>query len=347
MDWQKYIDVERLKSWMDGQGIGSGEFEAPHLLAGGTQNILLRFTRNGQTYVLRRPPIHLRPNSNKTMKREAQALRALAGSKVPHPRFIALCDDVEIIGACFYLMESVDGFNPSQGLLALHQSDPEIRRRMGFAMVDAIAELASVDYVAAGLKDFGKPDGFIDRQVPRWRSQLESYNEYDNWPGQSKLPHVNEIADWLEANKPNSFQAGIFHGDFHFANVMFQNNSAELAAIIDWELCSIGDPMIDLGWLIAGWPDPKTEHTLDLNVLSPWDGFPTIDELIARYGERTGRELSDAPWYGVLACFKLAVILEGTFARACSGVAPRDVGEHLHDLAIRLFRRAFRMIENS
>lgn len=346
MDWKNQINLEALEGWMDAQNLGRGRIEDPHLLTGGTQNYLLRFTRDNRDYVLRRPPKHLRKNSNETMLREARVLEALEGSKVPHPGFIAACADESIIGACFYLMEPVEGFNPAEGLLQFHQSDPDIRRRMGFAMVDAIVELSALDYKAVGLEGFGKPEGFLERQVPRWRAQLESYNEIKEWPGPEGLPGVEKIARWLEDNKPTDYRPGIFHGDFHLANVMFCNDSPELAALVDWELSSIGDPLIDLGWLIAGWPDPEDGNTLT-NLVEPWDGFPTIEEMIERYGERSGRSLDAAPWFGVLGCFKLGVILEGTYARASAGKAPQETGDYLHGVTLNLFKRAQKVITNA
>ncbi|MEQ9434303.1 phosphotransferase family protein [Hyphomonas sp.] len=340
MEWQKYINLNAVKDWMDQQGLGRGAIESPHLLTGGTQNFLLHFKRDCREYVLRRPPAHLRKNSNSTMLRESRILAALAGSDVPHPGLIASCADENVIGACFYLMEPVDGFNPTGKLSAYHQA-PEVQRRMGFALVDAIAALGAIDYKSVGLEDFGRPDGFIDRQVPRWRGQLESYCEHENWPGPSSLPGVEELTLWLERNKPSDLQPGIFHGDFHFGNVMYRHDSPELAAIVDWELSSIGDPLIDLGWLMSGWPLDDGE-TFD--AVSPWNGFPTLDEMIARYGERSGRNLDHLTWYGVLACFKLGTILEGTFARACAGKAPKETGEQLHGYSLRLFKRGLSFI---
>lgn len=339
MDWQEHINIAALRSWMDQQGLGSGHIESPHLLTGGTQNFLLHFRRDERGYVLRRPPAHLRKNSNEAMLREARVLGALSGSNVPHPGLIAVCEDASVIGACFFLMEPIEGFNPSTGLLDYHKSNPGIRHRMGFSLVDAITELAAIDYKAVGLEGFGRPEGFVERQAPRWRNQLEGYSKHKGWPGSSQLPGVDVITNWLEENKPTDFETGIFHGDVHLANVMYRNDSAELAALIDWELSSIGDPLMDLGWLMAAWPDPASEDGLDLYGIRPWEGFPTIEELIARYAERSGRNLDNVSWYGVLGCFKLGTILEGTYARACAGLAPKETGEQLHNSAVALFKR--------
>lgn len=345
-DFSDVIDLDALTGWMTEQGLGNGPIENAGLLEGGTQNFLLKFTREDRDYVLRRPPRHLRKNSNSTMLREARVLEALTGSAVPHPGFIAVCNDESVLGACFYLMEPIDGFNAANGLPEYHRGDPAIRHRMGLAMVEGITALGAVDYKAVGLEGFGKPEGFLERQAPRWVAQLESYAQLAGWPGPSSLPGMDVIPDWLEANRPAVFTPGIMHGDYHLANVMFHHDSAELAAIVDWELCTIGDPLLDLGWLMAMWPDPDEQERHDQratkSVLA--DGFPTIDEMIAHYAERTTRNLDALAWYGVLACFKLGSILEGTYARACAGQAPIETGDALHAHTLDLFNRALRMI---
>jgi aminoglycoside phosphotransferase (APT) family kinase protein len=337
------VDLAALTAWMDAKGLGSGALDGAERLAGGTQNILLRFRRSRRSYILRRPPPVLRANSNETMRREARALAALAGTDVPHPALIAACPEEDVLGASFYLMEPIDGFNAAQGLPEPHASDAGIRRRMGFAMVEAIAALSKVDYQAVGLSDFGKLDNWLERQVGRWASQLASYAEMLNWTGPDAIPGVEKVARWLEANRPTTMQAGIIHGDFHLANVLFQRDSGELAAVVDWELCTLGDPWLDLGWLVATWPEGDRPHQTDV-AITPWEGFATADELVAHYGAVTGRDLAHFNWYAVLACYKLGIILEGTHARACAGKAPKAVGDRLHAHTIYLFERALRRI---
>jgi aminoglycoside phosphotransferase (APT) family kinase protein len=331
---------------MDSQQLGEGDISNAHLLTGGTQNILMQFDRSGRSYVLRRPPIHTRLNSNKTMQREAKVLAALAGSKVPHPGFIAACDDMDVLGASFYLMEPITGFNVLNGLPALHKSSKEIQLRMGFAHIEALTALGEVDYKAVGLEDFGKIDGYLTRQAPRWLDQLERYKKYSEWPGLGKAESIDTIARWLNANCPTSFEPGVLHGDAHIGNVMFKLDSGEVAALIDWELATIGDPLIDLGWLIATWPDPDGAQTLMLEG-AELGIQPTIEELINHYGIHSHRDLSNITWYGVLGCFKLAIILEGTYARYCAGKAPKDVAERLHDSALRLIERALKLISKA
>lgn len=339
------VDVGVLATWMDDRGLGAGALTDAEQLAGGTQNILVRFDRDGRSYVLRRPPLNKRKNSDETMRREARVLAALVNSEVPHPRMIAAEPDEMVLGAAFYLMEPVDGFTPTQGMPELHASDPEVRREMGFAFVDAAAALGRVDHVAAGLSDFGRPDGYLERQVPRWRAYLESFGEIggpDNKSWKPELPYVDEIGRWLEEHRPQSFKPGILHGDFHLGNVMFSHDGPAMAAVVDWELATIGDPLLDLGVIAAFWPsEDKTGTAADQSLISvePWDGFPSVSELIERYAHGSDRDVDRVNWYTVLACYKTGIVLEGTYARALAGKAPMETGEALHATALDLLAR--------
>lgn len=339
------VDLEALARWMDEQHLESGPIESAQTLAGGTQNILLRFRRGEREFVLRRPPLHLRASSNETLRREARVLSALKDSGVPHPRLLGACADESVLGATFYLMEPVEGFNPRGTLPAPHSQSATMRHRMGEALVEGIATLGALDYVALGLETFGKPEGFLHRQVDRWRKQLESYSEHAGWPGAQALPHVETVAQWLTQHVPASFQPGIIHGDYHLSNVMYRHDSAELAAIVDWELATIGDPLIDLGWLIATWPPPDGTQTPGVVGTSPWEGFPTAKGLIQHYGRCSSRNLDAVQWYAILACYKLGIILEGTHARACAGKTDNATGDRLHSAARALFQRAHGWLE--
>jgi aminoglycoside phosphotransferase (APT) family kinase protein len=333
------VDLDALAAWMDAEGLPTGTIERTERLGGGTQNILLRFDRGGTSYVLRRPPPHKRKNSDETMRRESRVLRALKGSGVPHPGFIAGCEDVSVLGAVFYLMEPIRGFNPTEGLPALHAGDDHIRHEMGLNMAAAISLLGQLDYRQIGLEGFGRPDGYLERQVSRWWSQLESYAALDAYPGPD-IPGLDRVARWLEAHRPKDFRAGVIHGDFHAANVMFSPESAELAALVDWELSTVGDPLLDLGWLLATIPDESGPAAGP----AAWANFPKPAELIDRYAERSTRSLDSIVWYEVLACYKLGIILEGTHARAFAGQAPKATGDLLHATTLGLFRRAVHRI---
>jgi len=331
------VDLDRLREWMDGAGLGSGALSDVRPLSGGTQNILLGFEREGRSYVLRRPPSHPRADGSRTMLREAQVLGALKGSAVPHPGLIAVCDDRAVLGAAFYLMEPVDGYNPTNGLPPEVAATPSLQHALGLSTVDALLALRRVDWQAAGLQGLGKPEGYLERQVPRWLSQFEGYAEYGGW--KPELPHLDEVARWLEDHRPASFVPGIMHGDYHLANVMFRHDAPGMAAIVDWELVTIGDPLIDLGWLCATWPDPAGMGAGTIEV-HPWNGFPSEQELASAYRRRSGEAIPDLAWYTIFGCFKLAILMEGTWARACAGQASREMGQRLHLSTIRLLERA-------
>lgn len=336
-------DLTAVAAWMSERGLGEGPLEDVAEITGGTQNILLRFSRSGREYVLRRGPRHLRPVSNTVILRETRVLDSLAGTDVPHPRLIAVCDDTSVLGdAVFYLMEPIDGFNAGSALPPLHAGNAAVRHQMGLSMADALARLGAVDHVAVGLSDFGKPEGFLDRQVPRWLSELESYNGFDNYPGPD-IGDVATVTDWLEQHRPKSWQPGIMHGDYHAANVMFSPTGPDLVAIVDWEMCTIGDPLLDLGWMLATWYQPGHDAVLN-NVLMDAGNLATPAELVAHYGQKTTRDLSNIDWYTVLACFKLGVILEGSHARAAAGLAPKEIGDQLHTATVRLIERALALI---
>lgn len=334
------VDLDRLQLWMDAAGLGAGPLTDVTELTGGTQNVLLRFLRDGRAYVLRHPPPHKRRNSDETMRREARVLAALAGTDVPHPALIAAEPDVEVLGSAFYLMEPIDGFNPAAGLPEPHRSDPAMRHAMGLSMADAAAALSRVDHVAVGLGDFGRPDGWLERQVERWRGQLAGYAEYDGYPGPD-IPGVDAIATWLDANRPATWTPGIIHGDLHFANVLVRYDDPRLAAVVDWELCTIGDPLLDLGHLLSTWPgDGRQAAAVGGGITD----LPTKDELVAHYAEVSGRSVEHIDWYHVLAAYRLGIILEGTHARAFAGKAPKEIGDLLHATTVGLFERALSVI---
>jgi aminoglycoside phosphotransferase (APT) family kinase protein len=297
------------------------------------------------------------------MRREARVLRALEGTGVPHPGFVAGPGEPEtgVAGeAVFYLMDPVDGFNPTSGLPPLHAHDPQIRYEMGLAVADAIARLGAVDHEAVGLADFGKPDGFLERQVPRWLAELDSYGELAGYPGPD-IPGLDRVAAWLDDNRPNSRRPGILHGDYHLSNVMITPDGPQVAAIVDWEMCTIGDPLLDLGTLLATWPigpdapatpgadagdrksaDPPPDQMAAVvaGSMASSGGLPTPAEVVARYAARSARDTSAIDWYTALACFKLGIVLEGTHARACAGRAPKATGDLLHAVTLWLFARA-------
>lgn len=337
-DFDGLLNWDNLQPWIDARDLpGQGPVTAIERLAGGSQNNLFLMSRAGGRFVLRRPPKHLRANSNDTMLREARVLKALAGSATPHPAFYAVCDDLEVIGACFYVMAPLEGFSPGGPLKGRYATEASWRRAIGEEMVAAAAALSRVDYQAVGLADFGKPADWHARQVARWRAQLEGYREIEGYDGPN-LPYVDEVGRWLSDNVPKSGRIGVIHGDFQFPNVMVSLLSPKISGIIDWELATLGDPLIDLGWMLSSWYEETDPEKAPM--VQPWDGFMTRAELVALYGELTGRDMSDMPWYFALACYKLACILEGTYARAMGGKAAMEMGLRLHDYSTWLFTKA-------
>jgi aminoglycoside phosphotransferase (APT) family kinase protein len=335
------IDLASLLIWMDEEELGSGPLEEVVRLEGGTQNMLVRFRRDDQTFVLRRPPLHMRSSSNLTMRREASVLAALSGTAVPHPRLIRACDDETVIGAAFFLMEAVDGFNVLDGLGDNLAADLAAQRAMGTSVVDAIALLSRVDYQVVGLGALGRADGWLERQVAKWLSLLSSFEVYAGYSS-AELPHVDELASWLTAWTPVSWVAGLIHGDVHFANVLVRRDVPEVAALVDWELATIGDPLLDLGHMLMLWPRPANRGVLWQGPDIP--GLPSARDLIERYALQSERDVSDVLWYCVLACFRLAILFDGTHARALAGQADPQTGATLHASGITLLHRAHELI---
>jgi aminoglycoside phosphotransferase (APT) family kinase protein len=311
------VDLTELGAWMDAQGLPEGPITGLAPVPGGTQNVMVRFERGGRPYILRRPPQHARSKSNEVLRREA--------------RLVAAQTEREPV---FYLMEPVDGFNPSTGLPEPHAGDPAIRHRMGLEAASALAELGRVD--PGVLPGFGRPEGFLERQVPRWMRELDSYGELAGYPG-PEIPGLTETAAWLESHLPASFTPGIMHGDYHFSNLMFAYDGPRVAAIVDWEMCTIGDPLVDLGWLVAMWPSGAAAVP----------GLASPREIVDCYAALSDRDLTAIDWYAVMACFKLGIVLEGTHARAFAGKAPKDIGDLLHATTLNLFERAGQIMRHS
>lgn len=220
-DFDGLLDWSVLQPWLDDAGLpGDGPITEVRQLTGGSQNNLFMINRGTTPMVLRRPPRHLRANSNETMLREARVLKALAGSDVPHPALLAVCTDSSMMGVNFFLMEPLEGFSPAGQLQGRYATDARWRNQMGEAFVRAAASLSQVDYQRAGLADFGRPENWHGRQVDRWRSQLEGYRESPGYP-RGGLTGVDEVGRWLADHVPGDARIGIIHGDYQWPNVMF------------------------------------------------------------------------------------------------------------------------------
>ncbi|MGI9125457.1 MAG: phosphotransferase family protein, partial [Mycobacterium sp.] len=248
--------VAALTGWVREQGLGTDVTDVVPL-TGGSQNVVVRLRIDGRRLVLRRPPPHPRPNSDRTMQREIAVLTTLAGSAVPHPVLVAACEDLEVLGVVFYLMEEVDGFNPGNEITQAYVRDPAVRHRVGLNYAADVARLGQAAWQGSPLEDWKRPGSFLERQVPQWRKSVAAYRAQDGYDHDS-LPGVDALCDWLEANQPKSYIDGIVHGDIHLNNTMLRREVPEVAAFVDWELCSIGDALLDLGWMLVCWPiDPN------------------------------------------------------------------------------------------
>ena len=335
------VDVDRLREWMDDQdGLpGRGEPLEVKRVSSGASNDIFELHRGGEVLMLRRPPRTPRERSNEIMMREARVLGALDGTDVPHARLYASCDDTDVLGATFYIMGRIDGFTPMGELPSPFGDDAALRREMGFQLIEAAARLGNVDYQAAGLEGFGKPDGFHERQVDRWLSHLEGYQSLDGYDGRD-IVGLEEVAEWLRAHLPQTWEPGIIHGDYQFANVMFDHaEPVRLVAIVDWEMSTVGDPLLDLGWVLCTWRNPG-EAGQENAYTRPWDGFPSREELVERYTEVSTRPVGDLDYYTILAGFKLAVMLEGHWAREVAGVLGTGLGQTMRDTTDRLIQEA-------
>jgi len=329
------IDLPRLADWMDARELpGAGLALSTRFISGGASNEIFEVRRGDLRMALRRPPRKVPKGRNETMLREYRVLHALRDSDVPHPRALAVCEDTEVLGACFYIMEYVDGWSPMN--MGEHwpepfESDLETRKGLAWELVDGIAKLAQVDWKEVGLEGFGKPDGFLERQVDRWLHHLSGFKFRE-------IPGLDEAATWLKGHTPESFRPGIIHGDYQFANVMFHHAApARMAAIVDWEMSTVGDPLLDLAWVLMAWPDPDEGSRRGY---VDYTGMPSRDDLLQRYALRCGLPVEQIDYYVILARFKMACVLEGGYARYMQGGADNPKMESFGQVVLEMASRA-------
>jgi len=320
------VDVNRLADWLDTEGLEAGLPTAVAPLSGGTSNAMFLVDRGAQHWVLRRPAAVAVVRANEGMRREYRILRALEGTTVPHPSAVALCEDHDVLGASFFLMDRVDGINPIP--LPPQFDNDHDRAEIAFAMVEAIARLHQVDWRTAGLGDLGHPEGFHERQVKRWCLQLASYD------GRA-LPGIVEVTGWLEANLPVHFEPTIMHGDFHMLNALIAPDPpGRVLAIIDWETATIGDPLLDLAGFCEIWCSVAN------------DGWPNRQALIERYRVVRGLDsLDDLRYYNVLYNFRLSVLIEGIYQRSLKDSTRPD--QHaMGEMALASLVRAIELVRD-
>ncbi len=305
------IDAERVSDWLVHEVEGAVAPFRFDLIAGGRSNLTFRVTgADGTRFVLRRPPLgHVLATAH-DMAREHRVITAVGTTTVPVPPTLGLCTDESVNGAPFYVMGFVDG----EVLDSVEKAEllaPELRVGAAEHLIDVLADLHAVDIDAVGLGDFAKREGYIARQVKRWSAQWEGSRTRE-------LPAIDEVAAELRGRMPDQRGTSIAHGDFRFGNCLVDVGRGRIAAVLDWELCTLGDPLADVGYLGVYWYDGEAANART-NDPTPAGGFPSYAHLLERYARRTGRDLSGIGYYVAFSCWRLAVISEGVYARYLHG----------------------------
>ncbi len=307
------IDTGRLGTWMDDNGLpGKGEPIEHRFISGGSQNEIYEIRRGDLHAALRIPPPTAPERRDEGILREWRIIEALDGTDVPHTAAVAACTDTSVLGRTFYLMGFIDGWSPMgvDQWPAPFDTDLGARAGLAYQLVEGIALLSLVDWRAEGLHDLGRPDGFHERQVDRWTGFLERIQGRE-------LPGLDVASAWLRAHRPVDYIPGLMHGDYQFANVMYRHGApARLAAIVDWEMGTVGDPKLDLGWVVQSWPDDTNAREAAESSYVDLRGMPSRADLLQRYAQVSGRQVDDIDYYAILAKWKLAIVLEQGFQRA-------------------------------
>jgi aminoglycoside phosphotransferase (APT) family kinase protein len=330
--------LEPLEAFLDAYGLGEGEIVASPI-GEGHSNVTYLIERGGREVVLRRPPRPPLPPSAHDVLREARLLRALRDTPARVPDVLAVCDDPATIGAPFYVMERIEG-----EVIVTSVPDqldtPAGRRGIGEQLIDSLVEIHAVDWRAVGLEDFGKPTGYLERQLRRFLGLWELNKTRE-------IAAVESVASWLAEHLPSSPAATIVHGDYRLGNTIFAPAPpAHLEAVLDWEMATIGDPLADLGYLCMMWTeagDPEVGLREALGRVTRAEGFPTRAELIERYEELSGRSMLDIRWYMTLALWKSIVFMEGNYKRAIAGTTDDPYLKTFGEGVLELARQAERV----
>lgn len=334
------LDTAALSRWLDTTGApGAGEEPVAEVLTGGSQNLLYLVRRGDERMVLRMPGPRANEKRLAELLREIRLLVALKGTDVPHAELVAAEESGDVLGKPFYLMKEIDGWSPmGGGWRAPFDTDLEARRGLAFQLIEGAAKLGRLDWKARGLEDFGNPEGFHDRQVDRWLSFLASFKVRE-------LPGLDVASEWLRNNRPAHFTPGIMHGDYQFANVMFgQGKPARLSAIVDWEMTTIGDPLLDVAWALGGYAG---EYPVEQGFYLPMEGMPPRSELLAHYEKLSGLSTENIHYYLILAKWKLGIVLEKTYAAAVNNEkADPRVKEAFGKMAPDLIATAARLAQS-
>jgi aminoglycoside phosphotransferase (APT) family kinase protein len=332
-DRRPLLVLDPLRAFLDAHGLQAPADLSAAPVGEGHSNVTFTLSTG---VVLRRPPRGPLPPSAHDVLREARLLSALEATAVRTPRILAVCDDESVIGAPFYVMEQIRGEVVTDTVPAALDTPAE-RERIADELIDALVELHGVDWTGLGLDGFGKPTGYLERQLRRFTGLWEHNRTRE-------IPEVAEVGEWLAANRPDAeaaHPATIVHGDYRLGNVMVNAHApARLIAIFDWEMATIGDPLADVGYMMIHWAqagDPQT--TFNLQAVTTQPGFPTRRELVTRYEQRSGRSVQSLDWYVTLALWKAVVFMEGNYKRAISGSTDdpylKTFGEGVVELAQR------------
>ena len=310
------------------------------LIGGGRSNPTYRLADGARSWVLRRPPYgHVLPSAH-DMVREFTVIEALGGTAVPVPQAVHLCEDIDVLGAPFYLMELVDGVavgTPEQAEVLTAAE----RRRLGFDFADTLAALHAIDPASVGLAEFGRADGYLERQLGRWERQWEASRTVHR-------PEVDDILALLRKSLPDSRFPGIVHGDVKLDNVLVdRTDRGRIVTLLDWEMATLGDTLADVGIMLGFWDVPGEAPNPITRGIAAMDGFPTRSEMLERYAATRGVELPDVDWYVVFADFKMAVIMEGIAARHAKGETVGDGFDGVADMTATLLHRALDQADRS
>jgi aminoglycoside phosphotransferase (APT) family kinase protein len=314
------IDADKVTRWFVDNVDGVAPPLTFELIAGGRSNLTFRATdTNGRNYVLRRPPTsHVLPTAH-DMGREFRIISALGPTPVPVAPALGFCEDESVYGRPFYVVGFVDGHIVRDAHTAEKVFDESQRKAAGESLIDVLADIHAVDVDAIGLGDLGRKEGYIERQLKRWYGQFQQSNESTGRP----VPEIDEMHAFLSARVPPQGPATIVHGDYRMDNTMLSDDGS-VAAVLDWELCTLGAPLADVGLLMVYWSDAGDPGALLGVSATSLDGFPTRAQLRERYAARAGRDVSHLDFYISFGYWKLACILEGVFARYAGGAMGGD-----------------------
>jgi aminoglycoside phosphotransferase (APT) family kinase protein len=305
--------LENVEAFLDEHGLGSGPVRASRIGQGGGSNFSFLLERDGERFVLRRPPRPPLPPSAHDMVREARLQLALAPHGIRLPVIRAVCEDESVIGVPFYVMDYLDGFVPTDALPP-GLEDEERRKALGSDLVDTLVEIHAADVATPGLAGFARPGSYNERQVRRF-AQLWDVNKT------RELPRVPEVGTWLADNVPEALSPTVVHGDFRLGNAMVAlDDPTRIVAVLDWEMGAIGDPRADVGYLLATYSEPGgPPNPLGTSPVTALPGFPSKAGLVERYVARSGRDVEPLAWFEALALWKAAVFCEAIYGRYLRG----------------------------